>query len=158
LSFQWAIEQAWWILGVTLGVLIVYLDRIAYVYSFPGEQLCQQVSWYFNNKKWSTALALLDSRRHEQVRLTFRSALFIIAWIPLAFFALTSTSSLFGKGVVLGVMLHILVDSWRMQRQSPELLNRRLFWQIKRSFTSEEQLVFLWVTSFIFVLVSYWAR
>lgn len=158
ITTMYILQQGMWLLGVSLGVLLVYLDRIAYIYSFPGEQLSQQVSWYFANKQPGRALALLDSRRYEQVRLTFRSALFIVAWIPLAFFAVTSTNSLFGTGVVMGVMLHILVDTWRMQRKSPELLNTRLFWQIKRKFAIEEQLVFLWVVSAIFIALSLLAR
>jgi membrane-bound metal-dependent hydrolase YbcI (DUF457 family) len=128
------------------------------VYSFPQEQLSQQANWYFKEKKYFAALSLLDSRRREQVKLTFRSALFMIAWVPLAFFALTSTSALFGKGVVLGVMFHILLDAWRMQKESPEKLNERLFWQIQRAITTEEQLTFMWVMTGIFVFLSVWAR
>lgn len=157
-TVDWAITQGWWILGVILGVLLVYLDRVAYVYSFPQEQLSQQANWYFKEHKYFAALSLLDSRRREQVKLTFRSALFMVAWVPLAFFALTSTSALFGKGVVLGVMFHILLDSWRMQKESPEKLNERLFWQIARVITNEEQLTFMWVMTGVFVFLSVWAR
>ncbi len=158
ISASWGVSQLWWIIGVVVGVLLVYLDRIAYVYSFPNEQLSQQASWYFKEKKYFAALTLLDSRRHEQIKLTFRSALFMAAWVPLAFFALTSTASLLGKGVVMGVMLHILLDSWRIQRESPEKLNTRLFWQIGRVVTAEEQLVFMWVMSGVFLFFSWWGR
>lgn len=138
------------------GVLVLFLDRVVYVYSYPGTQLSQQFAWYWKEKKYWTALSLLDARRLEQERLTFRSALFMAVWVPLAFFALTSTTGLFGKGVVMGLMLHILSDSWRLQRTEPRRLHIRLFWMIKRVIRDEERLVFLWVVTGIFGLFSFW--
>lgn len=145
-----------WGAGVVLGVLILFADRIVYTYSYPGAQISQQFAWYIKAKKYWSALELLDVRRLEQERLTFRSALFMAVWVPLAFFALTSTSGLFGKGVVMGLMLHILHDSWRLQRVEPRRLHVRLFWLIKREISEEERLVFLWVMSAIFILFSMW--
>ncbi len=148
----------YWVLGVLVGVLALFFDRIAYTFSYPQEQLSQHFSWYWKQKKYGAALALLDTRRMEQEKLTFRSALFMVIWVPLAFFALTSTVGLFGKGVVMGLMLHILVDSWRMLKISPQRAHVRLFWIIKRVVTPEERQVFLWVMSAIFVVLSLWVR
>lgn len=145
-----------WLIGVIIGVLLLFIDRIVYTYSYPGTQIAQQFSWYWQQKKYGSALTLLYDRRLEAERLTFRSSLFIIMWIPLAFFALTSTSALFGKGVVMGIMLHILADSWRLQKADPRRLHLRLFWLIKREVTNEERLTFLWITTTIFTLFSFW--
>ena len=157
-QLNWGNLLSWggWVTGVVVGVLILFLDRVAYTYSYPGEQLSQQVQWYFKEKKYWTALSLLDSRRLEQEKLTFRSALFMAIWVPLAFFALTSTPLLFGKGVVMGLMLHILLDAWRLQRTDAQRLHARLFWIIKRPFSNEERLAFLWIMTGIFVLFSFW--
>jgi hypothetical protein len=144
-----------WLLGTAVGVGILFLDRVAYTYAYPGEQLSQQFSWLVKNKQYIRAIEALDSRRQEQERLTFRSVLFMALWVFLAFFALTSTSSLFGKGVVMGLMLHILYDAWRLQKADPSRLDTRLFWQIKRKFSNEEKLVFLWVITGIFGLFSF---
>ncbi len=146
----------WWVLGVLVGVLVLFLDRVVYTYSYPGTQLSQQFNWYVKEKKYLTALELLDSRRLEQERLTFRSALFMAIWVPLSFFALTSTSGLFGKGVVMGLMLHILYDAWRLQKSDPRRLHLRLFWLIKRQITDEERLVFLWIVTAVFGVFSFW--
>lgn len=146
----------WWLTGVVVGVLILYLDRVVYTYSYPSEQLSQQFSWYWKQKQYGTALAVLDTRRLEQEKLTFRSAVFMAVWVPLAFFALTSTPVLFGKGVVMGLMLHILADAWRLQKTDPQRLHTRLFWQIKREITAGEQLGFMYVMSAIFILFSFW--
>lgn len=145
-----------WILGVIVGVIILFADRIAYTYSYPGTQIAQQFNWYWQQKKYGSAITLLYDRRLEAERLTFRSSLFIIIWIPLAFFALTSTSGLFGKGVVMGIMLHVLLDSWRLQKADPRRLHLRLFWLIKRVITDQERLIFLYFVSSIFVIFSFW--
>lgn len=144
--------------GTAVGVLVIYLDRIVYTYSYPMDLLSQQFSMLIKEKRWGQALSLLDVRREEQNKLTFRSALFMVIWVPLSFFAITSTASLFGKGVVMGLMLHILLDSWKMQSKMPEKLNERLFWQIARPVTREEQLVFLNVMTALFLTFSWWVR
>ncbi|MFZ2199434.1 MAG: hypothetical protein WAV40_01455 [Microgenomates group bacterium] len=145
----------WFVLGVLIGVLVLFADRIVYTYSYPSAQISQQFAWYIKQKKYLTALDLLDVRRLEQERLTFRSSLFMAIWVPLAFFALTSTPNLFGKGVVMGLMLHILADAWRLQQKEPRRLHIRLFWLIKREITDEERLVFLYIMSGIFIFFSF---
>lgn len=156
LDFLVLLDWVWWVLGVGIGVLILFADRIVYTYSYPGAQISQQFSWYIKEKKYLDAMELLDVRRLEQERLTFRSSLFMVIWVPLAFFAITSTTGLFGKGVVMGLMLHILADAWRLQQKDPRRLHLRLFWLIKREFSDEQRLVFLSVMTGIFVLFSFW--
>lgn len=143
-------------LGVLVGVYVLFVDRVVYTYAYPQEQLSQHFVWYWKNKQYSNALKLIDSRRSEQEKLTFRSGIFMAIWVPLAFFALTSTSGVFGKGVVMGLMLHILYDSWRLQRIDPVKLNRRLFWQVKQKFGAHEQMAFLIIISVIFLWFSLW--
>lgn len=157
-KMEWGniLSWGWWILGVIAGVLVLFADRIAYTFSYPGAQISQQFAWYIKEKKYMTALDLLDARRLEQERLTFRSSLFMVIWVPLAFFALTSTPGLFGKGVVMGLMFHVLADAWKLQRLDPRRLHIRLFWLIKRQITDEERLAFISIITVIFVLFSFW--
>lgn len=147
---------SWWLLGVVFGVLLLFLDRLVYVYSYPNEQLSQTAAYHYQQKDYKQMLEVLYLRKEDQNKLTFRSALFMAIWVPLSFFALTSTTGLFGKGVVMGIMLHILHDAWRMQRANPAKLNERLFWQIGRPVTQQEQVVFMWVVTGMFVLFSFW--
>lgn len=158
LHLGWQNPLSWgmYIVGVIVGVLVLFADRIVYTYSYPGAQISQQFAWYIKEKKYLDALELLDVRRLEQERLTFRSALFMSIWVPLAFFALTSTTGFFGKGVVMGLMLHILADGWKLQKTEPRRLHIRLFWLIKREITDEERMIFLLLISTIFVVFSFW--
>lgn len=155
-SWEQYLNWLFFVIGVGAGVLILFADRIVYTYSYPGTQVAQQFGWYVSQKRYFQAMELLYDRRLEMERLTFRSALFMAVWVPLAFFALTSTSALFGKGVVMGLMLHILFDSWRLQKTDPRRLHLRLFWLIKREITEQERLMFLWVMTAIFVVFSLW--
>ncbi len=142
--------------GVIIGVWLLFLDRLVYVYIYPQEQLSQHVWYLWRQKRYGQALAILDARRSEQNRLMLRSALFMIIWVVLALFSLTSTLSWFGKGVVMGLMWHVLYDSWRLQRANPNKLTERLFWQIKKKVSTEEQLGFLTMVTVIFGLFSWW--
>lgn len=155
---DWSYYLNWlgWMIGVATGVLVLFMDRIVYTYSYPGTQIAQQFNWYWKQGQYFTALSLLYDRRLEAERLTFRSSLFMAIWVPLAFFATTSTPQLFGKGVVMGVMLHILFDSWRLQKTDPRRLHLRLFWLIKREVLESERLIFLWVMTGIFIILSLW--
>lgn len=152
------VNWAWWVGGVVIGVLILFVDRVAYTYAYPQEQLSQQFTWYVKQKRYLTAIELLDSRRLEQEKLTFRSSLFMVLWVPLTFFVLTSTPNLFGKGVVMGIMLHVLVDAWRLAKSDQRRLHVRLFWIIKRVVSDEERQVFMWIMTAIFIVFSFWVR
>lgn len=150
------LSWVWWVGGVVVGVLLLFLDRLVYVYSYPNEQLSQTAIYHYQQKDYKNLLEVLYMRRGEQNKLTFRSALFMAIWVPLSFFALTSTTGLFGKGVVMGLMLHILWDAWRMQKMDTARLNERLFWQIGRPVTEREQLVFIYVLTGLFAVFSFW--
>jgi len=146
------------VLGVFTGSLVLFLDRVVYVFSYPEEQLSQHFKYLWKGKKRGEALSLIYTRRSEQQRLTFRSALFMAMWVPVAFFALTSTAGLFGKGVVMGLMFHILYDAWRLQNMDPTRLNTRLFWQVRRGVSREEQVTFMWIMTIVFGFFSFWVR
>lgn len=145
-----------WLAGVLVGVVILFLDRVAYTYAYPHEQLSQHFTWFIKNKQYLRALEILDTRRGEQEKLTFRSAIFMAVWVPLAFFALTSTTALFGKGVVMGLMLHILYDAWRLQKMDPARLTTRLFWQIRREVSEQEKMTLMYVLTGLFLFFSFW--
>ncbi len=139
-----------------MGVYLLFLDRLVYVYTYPQEQLSQHFAYLWRQNKYRQALELLDSRRTEQQRLMLRSALFMGFWLLLAIFSLTSSLSMVGRGAVMGMMAHVLFDSWRLQKFDPEKLNKRLFWPIKRAFSREEQMWLLIIMTVLFGVLSLW--
>jgi hypothetical protein len=145
----------WLILGGVLGWLLEWLDRLVYIYwSHPGAQLSQYVRYHFGKREFKAGWQLLRRRQAELAELTFRSALFQLVWVVLAVFALTSTVSSFGKGLVMGLGLHILTDEWRDYLRDRETLKRWLFWQIKRDISEREMKVYLYVMTGVFGLLT----
>lgn len=71
------------------------------------------------------ALLVIDqkilSQHYPESKLITRSSLFIISLVPLAFFAVSSTSSTLATGLVFGVMLGIIQEMWQF-RNNPVLL------------------------------------
>ncbi len=155
LRWQWT----WGLLGLwaggLMGFALTYLDRLIYVYWLhPEDDLSQLIRDHLRQKRWKLALKEMYQRRNEQVKLTTRSAVFVMAWMPLALFAVTSTGSLFAEGLVMGLGLHILYDLWRDQQLDPRALNKKLFWQVKREVSMEEQKKFLYVFSGVLGLLT----
>jgi hypothetical protein len=143
-----------WVGGV-IGFGLLNLDRWIHVYAErPHEQLSQQVQGLVKKGQWKDAIETLLVRRGEQYNLAFRNGVFAVAFLPVLFFALTSTAGLFGKGIAVGVMVHFLYDAWRDQLTRPKHLNSWLFWMVNRDFTLEEQKVFLWGLTGVFGLLT----
>ncbi len=144
------------IVGGIFGWIIVWLDRLVYIYwSHPEAQLSQYVKYYFAKKNWKAGINLMEQRKTEFKELTFRSALFQAAWVVLAVFALTSVASIFGKAMVTGLGLRILYEEWRDYLKDKKTLKRWLFWQIKREISNEELKWYLYGMTGIFVWITW---
>jgi hypothetical protein len=143
-----------WIIGGLIGWNLLFLDNLVYIYlSHPESPATAQASLLFKQKglvEWLKFLLTFKGPQH----LALRSFLFQISWLVLALFALTSSNSYLGKGVVIGLGLHLLLENWQMQICFPQILNTRLFWQIKRPVSLEEQKHFLYLFTGLFAILS----
>lgn len=120
----------------------------------PHEQLSAQVQYLVASRKLREAVETINLRRGEQTKLTTRSFLFVVAWVFLATFALTTTADFLAQGVVMGLGLHLLSDLWRDWRRGQEYFAQKVFWQIKRRVSEREMRIFLYVFLGVFVLLS----
>jgi len=127
------------ILGALIGWLIPWLDKIAYIYILhPEAQVAQYVKYQIDQKQWRAAFNSLNRRAKDFDQLTTRGILFQLAWVVLAFFAVTSAAGWFGKTLVLTLGLRILLEEWSEYVKDREVLKQKLFWQIKREFSDSE--------------------
>ncbi|MBU2051851.1 hypothetical protein KKH13_01440 [Patescibacteria group bacterium] len=132
------------ILGTIIGWFIPWLDRIAYIYILhPETQVAQYIKYQIAAKQWRRAWDSLQSRSREFDQLTTRGVLFQLAWVVLAFFAITSAAGWFGKTLVMAVGLRILVEEWREYFKDKAVLKQKLFWQIKREWNDAEVKIYL---------------
>lgn len=97
--------------GMVIGTILPDVDHLIYVYFLaPTDLTSQRVSYGISKKQIVNSLSLLYATRRERTKLIFHTVWFQILFMLLAFFVVTSSGSLIGKGIVLAFSLHLLVD------------------------------------------------
>ena len=136
--------------GAAIGWLISWFDRIAYIYILhPEAQASQYVKYQISQKQWRAAWTSLNTRAREFDKLTTRGILFQLAWVVLAFFAVTSAAGWFGKTLVLTLGIRLLLEEWSEYFKDRAILKQKLFWQIQREFTDSELKFYLIVMTLV---------
>jgi len=101
-----------WIGGV-VGVMLPDIDSLIYFYYLkPQELTAQRVRSYLKKFELSKAFELLYTTKNERPELLFHSILFQWMFTIFAFYILSSTNNLFGRGLVVGFLLHLLIDQY----------------------------------------------
>lgn len=99
-----------WVGGV-LGTLIPELDQFLYVYLInPQELSSQRVAFLIRNRDFLGALRLLFETKGERHDLVFHSNTFLVVSGILFVWILTSSGSILGFGIALGIFLDLLLD------------------------------------------------
>lgn len=98
-------------LGGLVGTFLPDIDHILYVLVFkPVELTSQRVAYYLKAKQYKEGLKLLYDTRLERKDLIFHNFRFLLIFGILTFWVVSSSGSLFGRGLVLGFWLHLSVD------------------------------------------------
>lgn len=157
LSFWLLLDNFYLFLGMVFGWFLLKADRVVHAFFIePQTQLSYHIRYLVKNLKPLKLLKLLKERKAEQKNLVFRSAVFQVVWLALAFFTLTSTTSFFGKGMILGLGLHLLFDEGKdLRYKGVSFVRDWLFWQVKREVTLKETKIFLGVMTGGFVILSW---
>jgi hypothetical protein len=130
--------------GAAIGWLIPWFDRIAYIYILhPEAQVAQYVKYQIGQKQFKTAWRSLSLRAADFDKLTTRGLLFQLAWVVLAFFAVTSSAGWFGKTLVLTLGIRILAEEWNEWFKDRATLKKKLFWQIQTEWNDQELKIYL---------------
>ena len=154
LGWQWDLNLVWFWLGGILGMLFTYVDRLIHVYfTKPHEQLSQQIQHLVKSNRFTETIRLLKSRGNEQRYLAARSVFFMGAFIPAAFYVITSTGSAIATGLVMGIGLNLVIDGITGLKDL-SALKWWLFWPIKRDFSDKEAKVVVIVFTTLFFLLS----
>lgn len=97
--------------GGLLGLILPDLDHLIYVYFIkPTDLSSQRVNYMVNKRQWGRSVQLLYETRNERQGLIFHTIFFQLIFLVLTFWLLTSSSSIFGNGLVLSFGLHLLID------------------------------------------------
>lgn len=117
-------------LGGVLGTFLLDLDHLIYVfYLRPHEVTSQRFLSFIKQGKYWAGVAFLAETHRERIELIGHTVSFQIILTVLAFWAVVSSNSLLGNGVVLGIFIHILVDQFLDFKDIGDL--RNWFWQFK---------------------------
>ncbi len=140
--------------GVWVGFQLLFLDRVVHAfYLYPDTEFNTLVRSLWIKRDLKGMFRALTQAETLQEKLLTRSALFLIVYIFLTIFVLTSTGSAVGIGVMLGMGLHYTADFWRYS-QNPQQFAKQYLWQIQRSFSPREIRAFVVSWTVFFVVLS----
>lgn len=111
--FRGWLSLPYWIfwVGGVLGTLIPELDQFLYVYFInPQELSSQRVAFLIRNRNFLGALKFLVETKSERHNLIFHSNTFLVVSGILFIWILTSSGSVLGFGIALGIFLDLLLD------------------------------------------------
>src|SRR3989344_4902708 len=89
------------VVGGLVGALLPDIDHFIYAYFlYPGELTSQRINYSLNNKHLLSTLEVVYHTEAERRKLIFHTALFHVFFLIFSFLVVSSSSSLFGKGLV----------------------------------------------------------
>lgn len=154
-SFPSLWEYFFFAVGVSVGWSLLWVDRLVHAfYLYPETEFNQLLRHSWQQRQYRALISALMQAGSLQEKLLMRSTLFFLVYLALTVFVLTSTGSVFGIGLMLGMGLHYTYDFWRYSRQ-PDQFQRHFWWQIRRHFTARQVQTFVWAWTFFFVILSF---
>lgn len=98
-------------LGGVFGTILPDLDHVIYFYFIsPSDLTSKRFDFLAHKKEIGRMTTLLYETRGERKGLIFHTVFFQVIFLILTFWLLTSSSSLFGRGMVLAFALHLSID------------------------------------------------
>lgn len=146
LTNRWSfgLPMLYWWLGAVLGYVFVYLD----VWFF------ELLNNFANAWRWNIK-QLLSLVKHVEERddLVMRSALFVMAWLILGFWTMTSVSNMFSRGLIFGLGTHLAIDIfWDVKQKGLQI--DWWFRQIKRRIEDDEKKWFLVLAGLFYLWIA----
>lgn len=98
-------------IGGLVGLFVMpNLDHLLHVFVFKPQELTSlRVNQLVQTKQYKEALMVLYITKEERRDLIFHSVLFQIIFIVLTFWVVSSSGSLFAKGLVLSYLLSLII-------------------------------------------------
>ncbi|MBX4205871.1 hypothetical protein KW795_01605 [Candidatus Microgenomates bacterium] len=145
LNLNSALICGMFLLGGVIGTVLPDIDHLIYIFLLKPQDLTSQRVGYMLGKGdiWNT-LEVLAITREERKHLIFHSALFQIIFWVLAFLVVSSSGSVFGRGLVLAFSLHLIVDQFLDLMKLDNLDNWFRQWNL---ILDKNKYMFYWITN-----------
>lgn len=99
------------LLGVLIGYVVPELDSLIYVFfANPQELTSQRVIYFLKKGSFFNTFRLLRETKSERKNVIFHSNVFMVVILILGFWLMTSSASYLGKGIVWGMVAHLIID------------------------------------------------
>ena len=109
--------------GGIVGLVLPNLDHLLYCFVFkPFELTSIRAKALITEKRYKEAIVFLYSTKDERKDLIFHSLNFQLIFAVLAFWVVSSSGNLFGRGLVLGFSLNEVVFIYK------NFLDKKYFW------------------------------
>jgi hypothetical protein len=153
-NFVFNLGLLWWLLGAMIGFLFVFMDRFFYTVLINTNNTLGLKLKEINKKDIVEGIKLLLVEKFDQKEMVMRSFLFLLMWIVLGFFTMTSVVNHFARGFMLGIGIHLIFDLIYDYIYDKERLDT-WFWQIKRTLEPEEKRWFVMIVSVVFAFMAF---
>lgn len=139
-----------------IGFLFVFCDRLIYgLVTNPERTMNTKIKQLFGDGRLVKGLVSMLGEREKEDRLVMRSVLFLAIWMVLAFWVTSSVSSMFARGLVMGLGTHLVFDLLWDYSKNGESFNN-WFWQIKRVVNEREKQMVVLVTCVVYLWLIWW--
>lgn len=99
------------LLGGVVGTLLPDIDYLINVYLLkPKEDVSQQAATLLSERKVLKSWNILATNQEKWSEMLLHTANFQAVFVVLAFWVVTSSPNLLGRGLVLAFLLHLVVD------------------------------------------------
>lgn len=96
--------------GGLVGMVFSYIDHVLHVFVYNPQELTSiRVQTLVKQKQYKEALLLLYNTNDERKNLIFHTVLFQIIFAILTFWVVSSSGSIFARGLVLGYYLSFVI-------------------------------------------------
>ena len=98
-------------LGGLVGTILPDVDHFIYIFLLrPYELTSQRATAMLQKRDVMATLRILSETRYERTKIIFHTATFQAIFVVLAFLVISSSGNIFGRGLVLAFLLHMIVD------------------------------------------------
>ena len=151
LRLDWGLPLFW--IGGLIGSLLLDLDHLLYaLWIYPQELTSLRVKRMLEQRRFQEAIELLVDTRQERKKMSFHSVIFQAVVPVFALFVLTSTGSMLGAGLVMGLYLRTLDEQFRDFRKRGNI--ESWFWQVQAAVPHRIQVLYYVGMLVLFLLLS----
>jgi hypothetical protein len=118
--FNFSFALVW--LGVIVGFYLPFIDHLFYAYIIrPNLEVSKNIRSLVSYKKIKQLVSYVHETEDQREKLIVHTAYFQMVFLFLTFYVLSSSSGLFGRGLVFGFSLKLFVEQFLQYVKTKEI-------------------------------------